>query len=91
VSKCVETQVAYYRLKEVKIFSNGNCIPNGELLIKSSVEEDGHFLYNTVENVSQVRWFWAKDEEVDFQEETVELWSPLDLEARRKMIEESWL
>lgn len=84
-------KVAYFRLKETKTFTNGNNIPSGELLIKSSLEEDGLCLYNTVEDVSQVRWFWAKDDEVEFQEEVEEEWSMQDLEARRKMIEESWL
>ena len=91
MSKTTEIQVAYYRLREIKTFSNGNNIPSGELLIKSFLEEDGDFLYNTVESVSQVRWFWAKDDEVVFQEEAIETWDIGDLEARRKMIRESWL
>jgi hypothetical protein len=86
-----DIQVAYFRLKDIKTFSNGNSISSGELLIKSSVEEDGVCLYNTVEDVSQVKLFWAKDDEVIFEEEVTETWSVEDLEARRKMIEESWL
>lgn len=89
--KTTTIQVAYYRLKELKTFSNGNNIPAGELLIRSFLEEDGQFLYNTVEDVSQVRWFWAGDDEVEFQKETKEVWVVEDLEARRKMIRESWL
>ncbi|MDG1950930.1 MAG: hypothetical protein P8J32_09025 [bacterium] len=86
-----QVKVAYFHLKDTKTFTNGNSIPSGELLIKSSVEENGMCLYNTVEDVSQVRWFWANPEEVEFHKEVEEVWSIKDLETRRKMIEESWL
>lgn len=84
-------EVFYFKLKETKIFSNGNNILSGELLIKSEAKDGNQSLYNTVEATSQVKWFWAKDDEVIFQKSNIEQWSKEDLEARDKMINNSWV
>jgi len=78
--------VAYFRLKEPKCFHNGNFVPGGALLVKSSIEDGQKTLYNTVEQ-DEIQWFYAESSEVEFVEEKEENWTLKDLEERRKMID----
>lgn len=84
-----QKKISYFKLKDSKRFSNGNTIDSGALIVKTSLKDQGKFLYHTLEE-EQIIWFYANDEEVEFVEEKVQEIPYYDIESKIRMID-SWL
>jgi hypothetical protein len=72
--------VEYYKLKDSKHMNDGHCIEEGQLLLKTPVEEDGFILFETYDKSFIKKIFWAKENEVDFMRKVEEEWSEKRIE-----------
>lgn len=62
----------YFKLKEIKYLADGTSIPNDENLRKVSKRQKGMFMVETITDTQTKKYFWVKEEEVNFIEKKKE-------------------
>ncbi len=62
----------YFKLKEIKYLADGTSIPNDEKLRKVSKRQKGMFMVETITDTQTKKYFWVKEEEVNFTEKKKE-------------------
>jgi len=87
----IEIIIHYYKLKEEKVMNDGNIISAQQKLIKTPVEDEEQILFETFDDSSIKRIFWAKKEEVEFLEAKKEMWTKEEIEQRNKEINGEWI
>ena len=76
--------VSYYKLKDTKFMNDNHLIEFGQRLIRTTVEDNNLILFETFDNSSIKRIFWAKENEVEFEKNVEEDWSEEKIEKRNK-------
>jgi len=61
-------EVIYYTLKESKHMNDNHHIESGQLLIKMPEKDGEHMLFETFDDTSIKRVFWATEDEVEYVE-----------------------
>jgi hypothetical protein len=86
----MEIQINYYSLVNDKVMGDGNMIPQNQDLILIKKDEDGRMFFET-HNDDYKNLFWATDDEVKFEQTSIETWGEEKINERNRYINGEFL
>jgi hypothetical protein len=86
----MEIQVLYYSLVNDKVMGDGSMIPQNKDLTLIKKDEDGLMFFET-HNDGCKSLFWATDDEVKFEQTSMENWDEEKIKERNSYINGEFL
>jgi hypothetical protein len=81
----MDIQINYYSLINAKDMGDGNTIPQGQDLIFIKKDDDGLMFFETY-GADCKMLFWSREDEVQFEQTSMETWSEEKLNERNRYI-----
>ncbi len=86
----MEIQINYYTLLDNKAMGDGNVITQDQDLIFIKKDIDGLMFFETSNSDSKIL-FWAREDEVDFSQTSMETWCEEKINERNRYINGEFL